>query len=132
MSDRPLLVSILAILDFISGAVAILLGLAVMLLGTILFGVLAGILGIPSGALSFLGVVLGVIIIGVGAFTVIRGYGLWTLKKWALYLMFIGLGLGLLLNLYSLVSQSSIYAIFGIAYEAILLWYFWDRRDHFD
>ena len=84
--QRPTGVTVLAILEFVGGALGILGGC-----GLIGLGALGGAAGAASGkdsaiaavGLGALGAVLGVVLLALAVGGLVVGFGLWTLKKWA-------------------------------------------------
>ncbi len=81
---RPLGVAILAILEFILGALALLLGLAFIALAPMLTSMLSS-LPLPTALELLLGI-LGVIFLVSGAVALLVGWGLWAGKGWAWWL----------------------------------------------
>jgi hypothetical protein len=88
--QRPTGVTILAVLEFIGGALGILGGCGLVGLGalggaTAVGGAAAGEAGraAVAGGLGILGIGLGVFTIILSVVGLFIGYGLWTLKKWA-------------------------------------------------
>ncbi|MFZ8855545.1 MAG: hypothetical protein ACO2OQ_05220, partial [Thermofilaceae archaeon] len=97
---RPLGVAILAILEFILGALALLLGLAFIALAPMLTSMLSS-LPLPAALELLLGI-LGVIFLVGGAVALLVGWGLWAGKGWAWWLTVILQALGIVSSLASL------------------------------
>lgn len=114
--ERPLGVTILAVLDFLGGALCILLGLGFML-GMGIVGTMVGRSG-QEGAggamamLAGLGVVAGVIFLISAAIAIAIGWGLWKLKNWARIITIVFSALGLLFGLLGLLG-----GLLAIAHE---------------
>jgi hypothetical protein len=92
---RPLGVTILTILQVISGIGDIALG-ALLIFVYVVFAALGGLLAIAL-------LVLGVVAIGLGIFSFVLAYGLWAGKGWAWVLSIVGAILGLIFGVLSLV-----------------------------
>ena len=127
MAERPLGVTIIAILGFIGAVFLILGGVATLALGgigaTIFESILPGF-GLLLGAV--LGVI-GAILLTVGILQFGISYGLWKMKKWAWLIEIIFLVLGILINLASIVS-SPVYSIIGVATIGLVLYYLWTKK----
>lgn len=102
---RPVGVTILTILQIFSGIGDLIIG-ALLLILAVLAGVLVG------GALATALFLLDFVVIGLGIFSFILAYGLWTGKRWAWILSVIGaifgIVLGVLIVALSLVSGNGI------------------------
>ena len=130
MAERPLGVSIIAILGFIAAIIAILLGIGLLALGgvavTMLESMIPGLgmlLGIVVGA-------MGIVLLVAGIFQFLISYGLWKMKKWAWIIEMIFLILGILLNLAGIIS-SPISSIVGIIIGGLITYYLWTKRTLF-
>ena len=95
---RPTGVTILTILQVISGIGEILLG-ALLILGYIVATVIVG-----GGFLATALLLLGFVAFGLGILSFALAYGLWTGKGWAWGLSFVGAIIGLIFGVFSLVS----------------------------
>jgi hypothetical protein len=115
--SRPTGITIIAILQFIFGVLAVLGGLAIAAIGGL--GVFAS-LGFPI--LSSLVTALGGILVVFGLLALVVGWGMWTGKGWAWTLAVVLLALGVLLNLVSLIAGSPASAA-GLIIDAVILWY---------
>jgi hypothetical protein len=94
--QRPLGVAVLTILQILSGLGDIAIGAVLAILA-----VIAGIVvGGPVATLLFL---LDFVVIGLGIFSLIMAYGLWTGKGWAWALSMIGAIIGIILGVVSLI-----------------------------
>jgi len=96
---RPTGVTILTILQVISGIGEILLG-ALLILGYIVATVIVG-----GGFLATALLLLGFVAFGLGILSFALAYGLWTGKGWAWGLSFVGAIIGLIFGVFSLVSS---------------------------
>lgn len=103
--ERPLGVTLLAILDIIVGAIMLLLG------------VLAG------GAIGLFTVLLGGLVLA-------SGIGLWRLRPWAWTLSVVATGAGFALNVLGGVAGNG-RAAFTAIIQGLLLAYLWAVREHF-
>jgi uncharacterized membrane protein (DUF2068 family) len=105
--DRPTGVTILAILAFLNGLLAILGAITVMYLG----------IGTGLG-------IIGIFILALGILSIIYGWGLWTLKSWAWILAIIGSVLGLIANIAAAVSSGDYSSnLLSAIINAIIVWY---------
>ncbi|MCC6059112.1 MAG: hypothetical protein LM563_02580 [Thermofilum sp.] len=118
---RPLGVAILAVLEFIFGALALLLGLAFIALAPTLTSMLSS-LPLPAALELLLGI-LGVIFLVSGAVALLVGWGLWAGKGWAWWLTVILQALGIVSSLASLALGDPT-AIASLIIAAIILYYF--------
>ena len=114
---RPTGVAVLAILDFIVGILALLGGVFIAALGGSGLLALYGY-GFFSGFVAAIG---GVIII-IGIFAIIVGWGMWSGKEWAWILAIILYALGALSGLISL-AGGNVGSVLGLLIDALLLWY---------
>ncbi|HLC39746.1 MAG TPA: hypothetical protein VJJ76_02590 [archaeon] len=118
---RPLGITIICVLGWLSALIAILGGLA-------LFGITTGlgtvIGGVPGGVLAGLGSVAGLLIFVLGIATAYVLYGLWQMKKWGWTWTMVLEGISLLIALPS-------FNIVGIAIPAIIIFYLWTNQKRF-
>ena len=77
---RPTGVTVIAILSFIGGILAILAGAATTLLGGLIGAATDSTVG---GVFGGLFAVIGIVILVVGIAYIVAGYGLWRLRPWA-------------------------------------------------
>ncbi|VVB59990.1 Uncharacterised protein [uncultured archaeon] len=117
--ERPLGVTILSILGFIGAGLLVLLGIAMVGLGSMMS--YAGMLGVLFGGL---GAFAGIFILVLGIVEFVINYGLWNMKKWAWTVTLILEGIGLLSSLASL-------SILGIIISGVIVWYLWTKKDLF-
>lgn len=114
---RPTGVTILAILDFLGGILALLGGVFLVAVGRT--GIMSRLgYGMYEGFIAGVG---GAALV-VGLFAILVGWGLWSGKEWAWVLAIVLYALGLLFSLISLVGQP-IRAVIGIVVYVLLLWY---------
>ena len=129
--ERPTGVTILAVLEFISAGVIILVGLLLLVGG--------GVLGAMSGGseasgfmsvLGALGAVAGVVVIVLSAIPLLVGFGLWRLKNWARILVIVFSGIGVVSNLFEILGGASAGELFslssgviGLGINVLILWY---------
>jgi uncharacterized membrane protein (DUF2068 family) len=138
MSDRPLLISIIAGSDILIGVIMILTGFGVIALPSLLNSLGASIqlwpvqlLDIASeSVISVAAYFAGGILVFCGIVILVMGYGLWTFQKWAWYVQMGSYIIGLIFNLYGIVGNS-FWSVVGIVWTGFLLWYFWNKRDLF-
>ncbi|HSC78507.1 MAG TPA: hypothetical protein VLB32_08080 [Candidatus Acidoferrales bacterium] len=129
--ERPIGVTILAVLEFISAGAFILIGL-LLLVGGGMLGAMGGG-GEGSGVMAVLGTlgaVAGVVVLVLAAIPLAVGIGLWKLKNWARILAIVFSGLGVVSNLFGviggvstgeMVSLSS--GVIGLGVNILILWY---------
>ncbi len=110
-STRPTGVTVIAILAAISGAFAVLGGLALLGLGAV-----GGAMGGPL--LAFFGTFGGIIILALGVVTLYAAWGAWNLKVWAWTLLVVLTAIGLVLSLFSLRSS-----FLSLIVNAVILYY---------
>jgi len=115
--QRPTGITIIAILGFIGGILAILGGaLVVAVAGS---GILSSYgYGMFSGFVSFFG---GIIIVA-GLLAIFVSWGMWSGKTWAWYLSVVLYGLGIVFGLISL-AAGAVTGIVSLLIEILLLWY---------
>ncbi len=107
---RPTGITILAILAAIGGVFGLLAGFGVLLVGTVLFGALGGLLGLA--ALAYAGLLI--------AFA----YGAWTLKPWAWPLGVAVAVFGIVLSVVYILGGSSVGSqALGIVVDGAILYY---------
>lgn len=109
---RPLGVTIVAVLQFLGGALLILAG-----------AVLAALPQLLAPGLGYLFGGLGAFVMIIGALALIIGWGLWTGKSWAWWLTVILEALGLVFSLLSLALGDPT-GIVSLIIAAIILYYF--------
>jgi Uncharacterized conserved protein len=114
---RPLGVTVLAVFEFLLGALLTLVGIALAALPQLVELPLLGL-----APLLLLGG-LGTFLIIVGALALLIGWGLWTGKSWAWWLTVILEALGLVASLASLALGDPT-GIASLAIAALILYYF--------
>jgi len=124
--DMPTGVKVLAILQYIGAAFAILFGVIFLIVGIATIsssvspealaslGVLEGILGAFSIAAGLLMILLGLL----GLFV---AHGLWTGKNWARVIVIVFTALGALFALIAIVSGAG--GFVSLAIDALIIWY---------
>ena len=130
--DRPTGVVIIAVLDFLGAAVAVLLGIAAFLgmgFAAAMFAHSAGH-ALPAGFLAGLGAVLGIGFFIGAAIAAFLGWGIWSLKDLARIVQMVFAGIGALFAALGLMISLLHFAIFGFFFAAIrlginglILWY---------
>jgi hypothetical protein len=126
-AGRPMGATVIAIIDGILGVLVVLGGLLVILGGSLLGGLAGSSTGDASvgGLFAGLGIVLGIIVLIVGALYLLIAYGVWKARPWSwmlgmvvsiIFLVFAVLGLG------SGVSASTIVSILAPAVVIYFLW----------
>jgi len=134
MQQRPVGVTVLAVLQFLGGAFCLLAALAMFLGGGAIAAALAS--GAREGGAVGGGAVA--LIMGVGGFlfvffalvSVVNGYGMWKLKGWGRWMTIIFTGLSALFCLLGLMAAlvhfnpfTFVWQIFWLAIYALILWY---------
>ncbi len=118
--ERPLGVTILAVLSILGGALLILVGILAAALGAVFASALASSMhGIPLILAAEIGIVL---IIG-GAIELLIGWGLWKGAGWAWWLTVIFDALGVIMSIASLAS-GNVGSVIGLIINAVILYYF--------
>ena len=129
--DRPIGVTILAILEFIGAGFLILVGL-LLLVGMSMLGAMGGGGEGASmmGILGALGAAAGVVVIILALIPLAIGIGLWKLRNWARILVIIFAGLGALGNAARVIwglgsgdMLNTVAGIIGLGIQALILWY---------
>lgn len=106
MANRPLGITILAILQLLSAVVAILGGATAVSIALLL------------GPAGFIVLILGAIVLVIGIIGLIVFYGLWNLKGWAWWLTFI-------LNLITIIMAFPNFFTINVAISVIIVIYLW-------
>ena len=129
--DRPIGVTILAILEFIGAGFLILVGL-LLLVGMSMLGAMGrgGEGASMMGILGALGAAAGVVVIILALIPLAIGIGLWKLRNWARILVIIFAGLGALGNTVRVIwglgsgdMLNTVGGIIGLGIQALILWY---------
>lgn len=118
---RPLGVTILAILQFIGGILALLVGLLFVAISPYIGELFRGA-PLPPILQVLLGA-LGAALIIAGFLGLLVGWGLWTGKSWAWWLVVIFEVLGLLLSL-AWIATGDFSSLLGLIIAAVILYYF--------
>src|SRR5215472_3623435 len=131
--NRPVGVTVIAVLEFLGAAFCLLLGLGALLGG----GFLAAIMsqsGAPGGAagagvLGALGAALGVVMLVFAALYILVAWGMLKLKGWARIVTMIFAGLGILGALLGLATTFAHFAVIGLFWLIVRLaiagWILW-------
>lgn len=106
--NRPIGVSILAILEIAGGVLAI------------IAGILAG--GAMSSIIGTLGPLVGIIYVIAGLVAFAAGYGLWTGAKWGWWLAIVLYALGIISSLASL-ALGVVLSVIGLVVDVLLMYY---------
>ena len=105
---RPGGVTFIAILDFLGAAICILLAITMMVGGGFVANLMSqsGGQGAGAGAGLFagLGVVMGVVFLVIAIIPILVGWGLWKLKEWARIVSIVFAVLGIVSNLFRLLT----------------------------
>ncbi len=101
-ADRPLGVTILAVLQIIGGLLVLFGGAALMAVGTYLLG--------PLGAL------IGGVLLILGLFELVVGWGLWNMRPWAWLI-------AMILNIISIILSIVMFDIIGLIIPLIIVIY---------
>jgi uncharacterized membrane protein (DUF2068 family) len=115
--QRPTGITVLAILSFIGGVLAIFAGLA--LVG------LSGAIAAAAGGGGGLATILGLLLLVFGVLELILGYGFWTLKPWAWSMGVALQAAGIVLDVIQFTNNGSqlVSVIISIAISAAIIWY---------
>ncbi|HET7581385.1 MAG TPA: DUF2127 domain-containing protein [Candidatus Limnocylindria bacterium] len=115
--QRPTGITVLAILSFIGGVLAIFAGLA--LVG------LSGAIAAAAGGGGGLATILGLLLLVFGVLELILGYGFWTLKPWAWSMGVALQAAGIVLDVIQFINNGSqlVSVIISIAISAAIIWY---------
>jgi hypothetical protein len=116
--QRPTGITVLALLQFIGGALSILLGIAFIAIGPYMSELEMGLPPLISLLVGFLGI--GLLLAGLIGLVV--GWGLWTGKGWAWWLTVILEALGLLSGLAG-IAMGDPSSLIGLLIAALILWY---------
>ena len=116
--QRPTGITVLALLEFILGGLAILLGIAFIALGPYISQLMPGLPPLISLLVGGLGI--GFLLAGLIGLVV--GWGLWTGKGWAWWLTVILEALGLLSGLAG-IAMGDPSSLIGLLIAALILWY---------
>lgn len=116
--QRPTGITVLALLEFILGGLAILLGIAFIALGPYISQLMPGLPPLISLLVGGLGI--GFLLAGLIGLVV--GWGLWTGKGWAWWLTVILEALGLLSGLAG-IAMGDPTSLIGLLIAALILWY---------
>lgn len=120
-SERPIGVSILAILGYIGAACTLLMGLAMIFFSAALASLVTNLPGFETafgiiGAALF--IVLGIIFLPLAVLDYFIARGLWNGKNWARILLLIFAGLGVLQGIIGLPR-----GLVGLVIDAFIVWY---------
>jgi uncharacterized membrane protein (DUF2068 family) len=125
--SRPTGVTILSILDFLFGVLALLGGILFMVGGGFIANMMnqnqANGAGAGAGLMVGLGAAFGVVFIIIGLLYLLIGVGMWKVKNWARILTIVFCGLGALSQAWGLVHHFSIFAIVILAIDILIIWY---------
>jgi len=136
--NRPVGVTIIAILQFLGAALLVLVGIAMIVGGGMIGAILGSAMGqnsqIPGGSLTGIMAGLGIVVAAVffvfAAISAVLGWGMWSLKNWAriITMVFscIGLlfgGLGLIFALMRFNMFSLVFVMIRLAINGLILWY---------
>ncbi len=118
--ERPLGVTILAVLSILGGILFLLLGILASVLGAAFAGtMMTGMKGLPL----FIFAAVGVVFIILGLIELVVGWGLWKGASWAWWVTVILNGLGVILALVSL-AGGNVGGIVTLIIDAVILYYF--------
>jgi hypothetical protein len=131
--NRPVGVTVIAVLEFLGAAFCILVGLGAMLGGGFLATIMSqsGAQGSMAGAgiLGALGAAVGVVLLVFAALYIVVGWGMLKLKGWARIVTMIFAGLGILGALLGLATTFTHFAVIGLFWLVVRLaiagWILW-------
>jgi hypothetical protein len=123
-AKRPTGVTIIAILNIISGIIMLIGGIALVAIGSVLPGALEGEMtsGIPPEMFGAFGVAMGGIILALAIFSFVVAYGLWSGKGWAWTLTVVLSIISIALNAIS-IAGGNFGGIISIIISAVILYY---------
>ena len=94
--DKPIGVTVVAVIQGIQGALGFLIGLVFLAGGSMFGSVMNGGFGMMGGFFGAFAAFLGIILIGAGALELVSAYGVWNLTSWGRILSTVMAALGLL------------------------------------
>jgi|SRR5258707_1700597 hypothetical protein len=124
--NRPVGVTILAILDFIGAAFCVIFAILAFVGGGMLATIMsqsgqgAGGLGAIAGAGA---AIFGIAFLIGGAISALIGWGLWGLKNWARIVTIVFAALGALSNLFSVITHFNVFSLIVLAIDGLIIWY---------
>ena len=125
--NRPVGVTILAVLQFIGAGLCVLLGILVVVgAGAGFLGSMTQGQGGTGGLMAMVGGALSVFFFVVAAIAALLGWGLWSLKNWARIAVIVLSALGAVLSLLALLNFSSaiiVGVIIRLAINGVIIWY---------
>ena len=117
--NRPLGVTLLAILHALQAILALLVGFVLTTVGTLLPRFLVRMPRLFSGVVE----VIGGILIIVGLLYLLLSYGLWSGKGWAWTVSLILAGLGIIFSLIAVIVRGGLGGAIPLILDAIILYY---------
>ncbi len=118
--ERPLGVTILAVLSIIGGVFFLLIGIAATALGAVFASAIASSMpGFPAA----LAAIVGLAVIVIGVIDIIIGWGLWKGAGWAWWLTVIFSGLGAIFSLLSIIG-GNVGSVIGLIINSVIVYYF--------
>lgn len=122
-AKRPTGVTIIAILNIISGIIMLIGGIALVAIGSVLPGALEEEMsGVPAEMFGVFGVAMGGIILALAIFSFVVAYGLWSGKGWAWTLTVVLSVISIALNAIS-IAGGNFGGIISIIISAVILYY---------
>jgi hypothetical protein len=126
-AKRPTGVTIIAILNIISGIIMLMGGIALIAIGSVLPGAFEegmgpDMSGIPAEMVGAFGVAMGGIILAVAILSFVVAYGLWSGKGWAWTLTVVLSVISIALNAIS-IPGGNFSGIISIIISAVILYY---------
>lgn len=118
--ERPLGVTILAILGFLGGILAIVGGVLIAVIGTVF---IPGIMKTPYSLPGIIFGALGIVVIVVGLIDLVISWGLWAGRGWAWWLTLIFAGLDLFSAL-AFIAAGNIFGIISLIIDGLIFYYF--------
>jgi uncharacterized membrane protein (DUF2068 family) len=123
--QRPVGITILAVLSLISGAFGLLGACGVLGLGALL----GGAVGKDGAAvIGVIAIIFGIFTLGSALLSLLFAYGAWFLKPWAWFWGIIAQGISAVSNLFNLISAinngTSVFgSIVGLAISGVIIYY---------
>ena len=123
MAERPLGITIIAILGIIGAIILVIAGIILLIVGAALVAFL--------GPLAGLGIIGGIVVLIIGIVQFAISYGLFKMKKWALYIELILLIIGIVSSIVMMAYIGDLTQIISIIVYAIIFYYLYTKRTLF-
>jgi uncharacterized membrane protein (DUF2068 family) len=123
--QRPMGITILAVLAFIGGILGICGGLSGIVAGSFLGGLAASVGASNAAALGGMAAVYSIVALAFAVADLVFGFGAWTLKPWAWMLGMVLFGLNIVFQLVALVAGWTTFGgmIIPVAIGGVIIYY---------